>query len=696
MQFGYVVDTATDVTGATEPPVFDRESIVAFQTAVVERVRALLEVRTSLRVGSSFDGTRARYEKCCAEIRAIIDRHELPFMARAQALGLGEREIDALGLIAAPHLDNSIRASIAGYHGGPSRRHVDVALVLDLLYESRGEALAARHYYGDGGVLHRAGLVEPVALSLSHMSSSLEHELVPTPRLLRLLDGDDGLDSRFRGIGRVIDADPTAHRGVVSDELVAQIAKTVAGAESALSTSRGVAMLATGSHGVGKLRLLRALASCNDIAQLFVVEAALLPADPVRLARVLRELVDEANASSARLVLRGIEHLCDSRRAAAVFLGILRGIPAVLWATSDLDPRVDDAPQLATIAGFVLPIAYPDLTLRHAAWNAELERAGIGMLEETVRDLASEYPITRSAIGDIVGTMVAAGENPAALPRLAESRVPGQLARYARRSRNQARLAHLVLADSTKEQLVEVLEAVRNRRSAHDRWGIAERHAVGRGIVAMFNGPPGTGKTMASNVIANELGMPLFRIDTSNIVDRYVGETEKNLARLFDEASASRAALLFDEADSLFGKRVDAKDATDRHANMQINVLLNLIEDYDGFVVLTTNMKGALDSAFLRRIVYKIAFDLPDLEERIALWKYHLPDSIPQARIDYHALADEFDRTSGGDIKNAVTRAVLSCRGQAPVTESLLVRCMQNELRANGSVIADEGLCRKR
>jgi SpoVK/Ycf46/Vps4 family AAA+-type ATPase len=146
---------------------------------------------------------------------------------------------------------------------------------------------------------------------------------------------------------------------------------------------------------------------------------------------------------------------------------------------------------------------------------------------------------------------------------------------------------------------------------------------------------------------------------------------------------------LFDEADSLFGKRVDARDATDRHANMQINVLLNLIEDYDGFVVLTTNMKGALDSAFLRRIVYKIAFELPDLDERISLWRYHLPDSIPHARIDFTNLAEEFDRTSGGDIKNAVLRAVLSCHGEAPVTQTLLKRAMERELRANGSVIVE-------
>jgi SpoVK/Ycf46/Vps4 family AAA+-type ATPase len=276
------------------------------------------------------------------------------------------------------------------------------------------------------------------------------------------------------------------------------------------------------------------------------------------------------------------------------------------------------------------------------------------------------------------------------LPRLAEARLAGQLGRFARRGRSLARLEHVVLPAPIREQLIELRDAVRNRNAVYDRWRLADRHAIGRGIVALFNGPPGTGKTMTANVLANELGLPLYRIDTSAVVDRYVGETEKNLMRLFEEASASRAALLFDEADSLFGKRVEAHDASDRYANMQINVLLNLIEDYDGFVVLTTNMKGALDSAFLRRIVFKVSFELPDVEERAALWEYHLPPEIPRTSdVDLMALAREFERVSGGDIKNAVLRAVLQAGAEGGISQAILHRSMANELRANGSLIPE-------
>jgi SpoVK/Ycf46/Vps4 family AAA+-type ATPase len=148
--------------------------------------------------------------------------------------------------------------------------------------------------------------------------------------------------------------------------------------------------------------------------------------------------------------------------------------------------------------------------------------------------------------------------------------------------------------------------------------------------------------------------------------------------------------LLFDEADSLFGRRIEAEDATDRFANMQVNLLLNLIEDYDGFVVLTTNLKGALDTAFLRRIAYKVAFEMPEHDERVALWEYHLPPSIPRAAdVDLDTLASEFDTVAGGDIKNAVLRAALAAGGDQPVTQRQLRYSMINELRANGSVIAD-------
>jgi SpoVK/Ycf46/Vps4 family AAA+-type ATPase len=236
----------------------------------------------------------------------------------------------------------------------------------------------------------------------------------------------------------------------------------------------------------------------------------------------------------------------------------------------------------------------------------------------------------------------------------------------------------------------ELVTAFRHRTHVMDRWALADRYAVGRGLVSLFNGPPGTGKTICAAAISNAIEQPMYRIDVSSVVDKFVGETEKNLVAMFEEAAATRAVLLFDEADSLFGKRLEAKDSTDRYANMQVNILLNLIEDYDGFVVLTTNLQGSLDDAFLRRITYKIQFEMPEHAELVALWDYHLSPGIPRASdVDLDALAEEFDTIAGGDIRNAVLRAALAAGGEGSVTQPLLRRSMISEMRAKGGVVAD-------
>lgn len=667
-----------------------REIMVVFQVAVIERVRGMVAFRGAERSGGDVDRFRVDVAESTQRIREIIAQYSIPFIGLCDALGLAQRERDALVLIAAPHIDGTFRPTISAFHGSGSRRHVDAAFVLEVLCLSRAEAIDARSSYQEGGILHRAGLIESVPVATAHAPSLLEQELLPTPRLLKLFDGEIGLDRRFKNMASVIDADPEAHVGVMPAGRVAELANRLLAARQAVGSTRGLSLLFAGSQGVGKLRLARSVAAYCDIPRLIVVDCVLLPDEPARLMRVLEALCDEAEILGARVVLRGIDLVAESPRAAATILAIARRLPHEIWATSTVDPRLESAAHLTALSSLVVSVAFPDLTQRHASWSAELRRNSILIDDSRARALAQDYPIPRSAVADVVAILATSGRPLEDLPGLAETRLAGQLGRFAKRGQSRAQFENLVLPAATREQLVELRDAVRFRGAVFDTWGLAERHAVGRGIVALFNGPPGTGKTMSANAISNDLGLPLYRIDTASIADRYVGETEKNLVRLFDEASASRAALLFDEADSLFGKRVDAQDANDRHANTQINVLLNLIEDYNGFVVLTTNMKGALDTAFLRRIIFKVGFELPDYDERLSLWNYHLPQEIPRSGdVDLGALAERFDRISGGDIKNAVLRAVLQTRAQAPVTHANLVRAVSNELRANGSVVPE-------
>jgi len=348
----------------------------------------------------------------------------------------------------------------------------------------------------------------------------------------------------------------------------------------------------------------------------------------------------------------------------------------------------DDPGRLEPLVAVKHQVSRPPAALRREAWAHELVAHGAQPTDNLLDHLAGTYSLTRSTIGRAVD-LVTSSDRPfdaEALEHAAASQVRSRLDRYAQRIMPKASLSELVLAHDVAEQVDELVHAVVHREQLASRFG----DLGPKGIAALFNGPPGTGKTMTAGAIAHTLQMPLYRIDVSSIVDRYVGETEKNLARVFEEAESERGLLLFDEADSLFTKRVAVSDSHDRYANMQVNMLLNLIDDYTGFVILTTNLKASIDSAFLRRMSFKIGFEVPDVAERTALWRMQIPEHVELSPdVDLDQLARRF-RCSGGEIRNAVFRALLLTPSGAPVTSASLSRAVALELEASGNVVQRE------
>jgi SpoVK/Ycf46/Vps4 family AAA+-type ATPase len=222
----------------------------------------------------------------------------------------------------------------------------------------------------------------------------------------------------------------------------------------------------------------------------------------------------------------------------------------------------------------------------------------------------------------------------------------------------------LVLPAELKQQLQDICAQVRFRSRVFDDWGFAQKLPYGRGLSAMFSGNPGTGKTMAAQVVARELQLELFKIDLSGIVSKYIGETEKNLNRVFAEAQASNAILFFDEADALFGKRTDVSDAHDRYANIEVSYLLQKMEEYDGIVILATNFRNNVDDAFTRRIRFIIEFPFPDADSRCEIWRRGIPAATPVAPdLDFQWLADRI-RVAGGNIKNIILNAAFAAAQQ--------------------------------
>lgn len=236
----------------------------------------------------------------------------------------------------------------------------------------------------------------------------------------------------------------------------------------------------------------------------------------------------------------------------------------------------------------------------------------------------------------------------------------------------------IVVAEDLMRQLREIADQVATRSEVYDRWGFGERLPRGRGISALFSGPSGTGKTMAAEILANELQLDLFRIDLAGVVSKYIGETEKNLRNVFDAAEESGAILFFDEADALFGKRTEVKDSHDRYANIEVNYLLQRMEDYRGLAILCTNRRSALDRAFLRRLRFLVEFPFPDGEKRRLIWSKVFPSDTPVSGLDLDNLARL--EITGGNIHNiALNAAFLAAREQVSVQMPHLLRAARRE-----------------
>jgi SpoVK/Ycf46/Vps4 family AAA+-type ATPase len=213
---------------------------------------------------------------------------------------------------------------------------------------------------------------------------------------------------------------------------------------------------------------------------------------------------------------------------------------------------------------------------------------------------------------------------------------------------------------------------VRGRSTVLRRWGFGERIARGNGVTAMFTGQSGTGKSLAAEIIAHELDLTLYRVDLSGVVSKYIGETERNLRRVFDAADEGGVLLLFDEADALFGKRSEVKDSHDRYANIEVNYLLQRMEDYAGIAILTTNQRNAIDHAFLRRLRFVVSFPFPSRDERKLLWMNAFPERTPVTELDVDRLATL--SASGGMIRNIALNAAYTAAGNdGSVTTELVL-----------------------
>ena len=397
-------------------------------------------------------------------------------------------------------------------------------------------------------------------------------------------------------------------------------------------------------------RSLAAELAAGLTIELFRLPASSLPANLAELENLQRLWEREAILQNSALLLEcdRCENTDASRELAIERWIELTRTPLII---STREPRRELERPL-----FTIEVPKPTRAEQRRAWKeaiGENAKGWNGQLDQLVSQFDFSTIAIRTTAAGLSGE-----ESESNLWEACRLQARPRLQDLAQRIVANSTWADIVLPAPQMATLQTIAQHLRQRTRVYDEWGFAEQSNRGLGLSALFAGPSGTGKTMAAEILANELRLDLFRIDLSAVVSKYIGETEKNLRRVFDAAEEGGAVLLFDEADALFGKRSEVKDSHDRYANVEISYLLQRMEAYRGLAILTTNMKEALDPAFLRRLRFVVQFPFPDQAQRAEIWRRIFPAKTPTNDLDLNALSRL--SIAGGNIRNIALHAAFA------------------------------------
>lgn len=598
-----------------------------------------------------------------------------------QDFGLSSFDADLILLSMAPELDLRYERIYAYLQDDVTRRRPTVELALNLLCSSASEKLDRRAHFAPQAPLMRHGLVHIVADPNQVEPSFLAHYLKLDSQMTRLLLGQAGLEPRLSSCCELVEPELDWKHLLLSPEIRHTLPKLVG---RAIAERQPLRLYFQGPHRAEKRELAEGLAG--------TVGAKLLA---LRLDRItdkavmdwpLQLLSREARTRGSILYIAELDDLKgqDSWARKQDLLEMVARHPGIT-ILSGRHAWVPGA-NLLGIVPIVLDV--PDFDERLEYWRTQLAGQGAEVEPLVVEKLAARFRLTAGQMREAAAAARASSQWRAACDSSEEnlglrlsSAVPGldELSAAARTQcgHELASLAHkiepryswrdIVLPDDVMAQLREVCSQAEYRHVVYGEWGFDRKLSLGKGLNVLFSGPPGTGKTMGAEVIAGELGLDLYRIDLSQVVSKYIGETEKNLDRIFNAAENSNAILFFDEADALFGKRSEVRDSHDRYANIEISYLLQKMEEYQGVSILATNLRQNLDEAFVRRLQAIIEFPFPNEEYRRKIWQGVFPSEAPLAQdVKFDLLAREV-RLAGGNIKNMALAAAFYAASEGDI-----------------------------
>jgi hypothetical protein len=598
----------------------------------------------------------------------------LPILVLARDFGLSDLALSILFTICAPRLRGELARLYGILANDPGRPLIDEHLIGLVLSGELADDIA-RELDGDRP-LRRYGLVRVGAGERPFASLTVD------PLVVRFIanqpaEGEPDQYLSARHVDRDLDE---LH---IPRPLIAKALKFLASPRE----GEPARIIVRGRTGTGRHTLLTSLAARAG-RSLGVIDLATVPRDPTLLATVLEAVLRRALLRGLVPCIDGLELIgADDPDARVQVQAVLRNHPGPIAVRLPADAQIILDPGY-----LLLDIPSRNERQRAESWSTALERYHIELSDPS--ELAARYRVGPGIIDRVCAEVSRRPDRPSEpaawvreLDDAVRQHLENRLGKTATRVTRLATWSDVVLPEDIIDSLLELTSRVRHRKTVFEQWGFDRSITTARGITALFQGSPGTGKTMVAGVIARDLGLEVYRVDVSRITSKWIGETEKNLGSLFDAAEDGQVMLLFDEADSLFAKRTEVKTSVDRYANMEVNYLLQRLDSFEGVAILTTNFGNAIDPAFKRRLTYRVTFPFPDEEMREQLWKSLIPSQVPvQGTLDFAALSQRF-RLSGGYIRNAALRAAfLAAEEGVALSHEHLERAIRMEFREIGKL----------
>ncbi len=660
----------------------------------IAEVEAIFTARRSVRLGAANAATPEDETALNRAIEAVEGtigeiRRKALIGRLIKNLELRPLEVETLVLAMSPHLDAPLAEVFNVLKGAANvRRGVDLALVAQLFRLKRAERVTLLDALDPERPLLRWKMLDVLTSESVEAFTSMSHRaLRPTFDLVSTLCDRSDLASDLKRVATLTQAQATLDDLRFDPPMRKEVELLCAAARADRRASEVPWLVLWGAESIGKKTIASRIAAFGGRPLLAFDPSAL---DRGTLDEVFPRIQREAMVRDAVLYVGPVsENLLvgggyELRKRLAGYKGMVSfGIdgnqaPRLMLDHSlwELQVRLPSQPVRVQIWDDSLPKAVrsADLNLDSLARGFNLTPGEIERSANEAKLIADRDQGRHVTHADVRGGI--------------ERRLRNDLGELARRINVTGQWSDLVLPQQDMDRIEEFIARRKHFGVVYDTWGFGERIGYGKGLIALFSGPPGTGKTMLASLIARELDLDLYQVDLAQVVSKWVGETEKQLGKVFDQAERAHAVLLFDEADSLFAKRTEVKGANDRYGNMAVNYLLQRLEQYTGVAVLTTNKDTALDEALQRRLTLHLRLSIPEIAERERLWQSFLPPKAPiEPDINLRTLAREFE-LSGGYIKNAAVRAAfLAASAGAPIGMEILRLASALELEDMGRVV---------